>query len=69
MNSQPTIVLFYCFWILLSISCKEDTKGTRQEFLAPTGMVQVPGGVLDMGGDNAQADPNEYPKHKVSIDQ
>lgn len=68
MNSQPTIVLFYCFWILLSISCKEDTKGTRQEFLAPTGMVQVPGGVLDMGGDNAQADPNEYPKHKVSID-
>ena len=32
------------------------------------GMVQIPGGVLNMGGDNDQADQNEYPKHKVAID-
>jgi len=32
------------------------------------GMVIVPGGLLNMGGDNAQADPNEFPKHKVTID-
>ncbi len=33
------------------------------------GMILVPGGVLNMGADNDQADPNEYPKHKVPIDR
>lgn len=32
------------------------------------GMVSIPGGTLHMGGDNAQADPNEFPKHQVTID-
>lgn len=31
------------------------------------GMVLIPGGTLKMGGDNEQADPNEYPEHQVSI--
>ncbi len=30
-------------------------------------MVLIPGGVLNMGGDNEQADPNEFPKHKVAV--
>lgn len=34
---------------------------------APPGMVYIPAGVLNMGGDNQQADANEFPKHKVSI--
>jgi formylglycine-generating enzyme len=34
----------------------------------PEGMVWIPGGTFMMGGDNEQADPDEYPKHKVSID-
>ena len=25
-------------------------------------MVLIPGGEFDMGGDNSQADPDEYPK-------
>lgn len=33
-----------------------------------TGMVLVPGGTFLMGGDNEQADKDEYPKHKVSVD-
>lgn len=35
---------------------------------ALTGMVLIPGGVFDMGGDNDQASEDEYPKHKVQVD-
>lgn len=31
------------------------------------GMVPIPGGTFMMGADNAQADQDEYPKHKVII--
>ena len=32
------------------------------------GMVLIPGGTFNMGGDNEQADRDEFPKHKVSVD-
>ena len=32
-----------------------------------TGMVLIPGGIFDMGGDNDQAAKDEYPKHKVQV--
>lgn len=32
-----------------------------------TGMVLITGGVFNMGGDNSQADPDEYPKHQVKV--
>jgi formylglycine-generating enzyme len=32
-----------------------------------TGMVLIKGGTFDMGGDNDQASPDEYPKHKVVV--
>ena len=31
------------------------------------GMVLIPGGTYDMGGDNKQASADEYPKHKVQV--
>ena len=31
------------------------------------GMVLIPGGLFDMGGDNEQASADEYPKHKVKV--
>jgi formylglycine-generating enzyme len=31
------------------------------------GMVLIKGGEFDMGGDNEQASPDEYPKHKVKV--
>lgn len=33
-----------------------------------TGMIFIPGGTFDMGGDNSQASKDEYPKHKVTVD-
>ncbi|MGB4959960.1 MAG: formylglycine-generating enzyme family protein [Saprospiraceae bacterium] len=49
--------------VLLS-SCKnyETTSSVKHD-----GMVLIPGGTLDMGGDNEQADANEFPKHQVSV--
>jgi formylglycine-generating enzyme required for sulfatase activity len=32
-----------------------------------TGMVFIPGGSFDMGGDNEQASADEYPKHRVTV--
>jgi formylglycine-generating enzyme len=32
-----------------------------------TGMVLIPSGTFDMGGDNNQASPDEYPKHNVTV--
>ena len=31
-------------------------------------MVQIPGGTFMMGGNNEQASPDEYPRHKVTVD-
>lgn len=33
-----------------------------------TGMVMIPGGTYEMGGDNDQAAADEYPKHRVKVD-
>jgi formylglycine-generating enzyme len=32
-----------------------------------TGMVLIPGGTFEMGGDNSQASQDEYPKHTVTV--
>ncbi len=32
------------------------------------GMVRIPGGTFMMGGNNEQASPDEYPRHKVTVD-
>lgn len=34
---------------------------------AKNGMVYIPGGSFDMGGDNDQAAQDEYPKHRVQV--
>ena len=31
------------------------------------GMVYIPGGTFEMGGDNPQASPDEFPKHQVQV--
>src|SRR6266568_1720224 len=33
----------------------------------PENMVKIPAGTFMMGGDNEQARPDEYPKHKVTV--
>lgn len=32
-----------------------------------SGMILIPGGTFSMGADNTQADPDEYPKHEVTV--
>lgn len=44
------------------------TAAARPHKSGTEGMALIPGGTLQMGGDNEQADPNEYPKHPVQID-
>ena len=44
-----------------------DLSVKQEESERPKGMVFIPGGELEMGGDNDQADPDEYPKHKSKI--
>lgn len=51
--------------LFFQIGCQEPSL---KEIEKKDGMVLIPSGVLNMGGDNEQADKNEYPKHKVKID-
>lgn len=47
-----------------------DSSAQKINFSGDTsvaGMVYVPGGTFDMGGDNDQASDDEYPKHKVQV--
>lgn len=44
--------------ILVSASANSSTEG----------MLLIPGGSFEMGGDNEQAMPDEFPKHRVRVD-
>lgn len=47
-----------------------DTTASVVSFSGDTstaGMVLIPGGTFDMGGDNEQASADEYPKHRVQV--
>ncbi len=56
-------LLFLMINFILVISCKEKMKSTQSK----DGMILIPSGILKMGGDNEQADQNEFPKHDVKI--
>ena len=58
------LVLFTCLSIL---GCNEAPAPVSVLENIP-GMVLIPSGTLNMGGDNDQASPDEYPKHKIKID-
>jgi formylglycine-generating enzyme required for sulfatase activity len=59
MTKQITFLIF----LIGIIGCKNKAH----EIVRNDGMVLIPAGTLDMGGDNEQADPDEYPKHDVEI--
>ncbi|MGH1337042.1 MAG: formylglycine-generating enzyme family protein [Aureispira sp.] len=57
----------YAFLLaLLLLGCTPTTIETDPALANPP-MVLIEGGLLAMGGDNKQASPNEFPKHKVSV--
>ena len=53
------------------VSEKKETATTHTvdigKSFSKNGMVHIPAGTLNMGGDNEQAAPNEFPKHPVKI--
>ncbi len=46
----------------------DTTKSNSNRKSHKEGMVWIPGGTFMMGGDNDQADPDEFPKHQVKLD-
>lgn len=63
--SIKTVSLFIFCFVVFQLSCKEESSSSKIE--KKEGMVLIPSGTLNMGGDNDQADANEFPKHKVEI--
>lgn len=62
-------VLAAFIYYTAGIGCKQTPSVTNTPPVATDSlMVLIPAGKLHMGGDNEQADPNEYPKHWVEID-
>lgn len=47
---------------------KADTAIVIKKQSGTDGMIFINGGTFDMGADNNQARPDEYPKHPVSVD-
>ena len=69
--------LFYCIIILLVLACNQHPNiivktSNENSFLnsetSYKNMVFIKGGSFEMGADNNQADKDEYPKHKVTVD-
>lgn len=67
MKYQRLISVFLSICCLYMVSCKPQKADQQHSIDAPKGMVYIPSGTLNMGGDNEQADANEYPKHQVKI--
>ena len=57
-----------CMKIPSRFSVKHDSTAIHIDPKTSTeGMVLIPGGMFNMGGDNEQADRDEFPKHKVVV--
>jgi len=67
MLHKTILLLSFISICALSQSCKPSVQQVESTIASPDGMVYVPDGVLQMGGDNEQADANEFPKHQVEI--
>ena len=63
------IITFFSFIGLLSKSTKANfyNSSTDKNFSSHPNMVYIPAGEFEMGGDNKQAFPDEFPKHKVTL--
>lgn len=74
-------VLLIKLVLILSFCTERQTKSQPEHKLhdnsqdfkfngdtSKAGMVYIPGGTFKMGGDNEQADQDEYPKHQVTVD-
>ena len=68
-NTMKNTFPFTLFALLITFSsCKSGQSSSPSATENNDNMVLIPAGTLNMGGDNEQADPNEYPKHPVLIE-
>ena len=51
-----------------TINSNDPIPGSSNKDQRHEGMVYIKTGTFSMGGDNAQAEADEYPKHKVTVD-
>ena len=51
--------------LLVFISCNNEVK--QPQLIDKSGMIFIEGGFFEMGADNDEARPDEYPKHKIEI--
>lgn len=55
----------------MNTGCKTDSTTLKESTYIKDSlgvkMILIPGGILNMGGDNEQANANEFPKHQVNI--
>ena len=51
--------------LIVFISCNNEVK--QSQIVDKSGMIFIEGGFFEMGADNDEARPDEYPKHKIKI--
>lgn len=59
--------LFFLLTMVWACHTNHDSKQTTYKPTIKDGMALIPAGTLHMGGDNDQADSDEFPKHEVKI--
>ena len=64
------IITVLSFMGLLNKSTKINVHNSSKHKISSyhQNMVYIPAGEFEMGGDNKQAFPDEFPKHKVTLD-
>ena len=55
-----------CIVLIINISCKNSSP-KKDKIASKEGMVFIPGGNFEMGGDNEEARSDEFPKHQVTV--
>jgi sulfatase modifying factor 1 len=55
---------YIAFIFIIAFSCKSPGRHDAGGY---DGMVKIPGGTFMMGANNDQASPDEYPRHKVTV--
>ena len=76
------LIFYLMFGVIVLNACNQQAKKTNKDDVSiinakqninfngdttTTGMVYIKGGEFMMGGDNSQADVDEFPKHKVVV--